>query len=63
MENTMTIMLNDKMLTAVAGGSSKEPDNCGGLVDQYAVKAGCRYYYHYTGGGHDQWLIILVNSV
>ena len=63
MEETKTIILVNDDLLEVTGGSSVKPANCGGAVDQYAVRAGNRYYYHYTGGGHDQWIIILVTSV
>ena len=56
------VLLDDELL-AVAGGSSYKPANCGGEVDQYQVKENTRYYYHYTGGGHDQWIPICVLRV
>lgn len=52
--------LTEEELIEVTGASSQKPANCGGEVNQYQVYEGNKYYYHYTGGGHDQWLIILV---
>lgn len=63
LNNDTVCILEDEQLLAAAGGYSEKPVNCGGEVDQYKVKAGNTYYYHYTGGGHDQWLVIYVTRV
>lgn len=55
--------LTEAQLFKVTGASSQQPYNCGSKVDQYAVRVGRTYYYHYQGGGHDQWLIIYVTAV
>ncbi len=67
MKNTNQIIdlknLTDTEISEIAGGYSEKPANCGGEVDQYQVRPGNEYYYHYKGGGHDQWLKIWVMSV
>lgn len=55
-------VIPEELLEQVSGGMAK-PSNCGGPVDQYVVRPGEKYYYHYTGGGHDTWLIIRVDRV
>lgn len=57
------IVIPEELLDQVGGGASYKPANCGNRVDQYAVKPGQNYYYHYTGGGHDNWLVIHVDDV
>lgn len=56
-------VIPEELLEKVAGGAAAQPADCGGKVDQYAVLPGEKYYYHYTGGGHDNWLIIRVDKV
>lgn len=56
----------EELLEQVAGGSGsslRKPSDVGNPVNQYAVMPGVKYYYHYTGGGHDAWLVIMVNAV
>lgn len=59
----MTAIINDNNLTNVVGAYSYKPDNVGEKVDQYQVRVDHWYYYHYTGGGYDQWLPIYITAV
>ncbi len=63
MKNTKPSALRNKDLNAVTGGYSNKPNDCGGPADQYNVKVFNQYYYHYTGGGHDQWIVITIEAV
>ncbi len=63
MKEYMEIDVFDEELEIVTGGFSERPYDCGGEVDQYAVIPGNDYYYHYDGGGHDQWIDIHVVAV
>ena len=62
-QNIYLESLTEAELSEVTGAFSEKPRNVGGEVDQYQVRAGYDYYYHYKGGGHDQWLIIRVLDV
>ena len=53
----------EELLADVAGGAMEKPADCGRKMDQYEVHENFRYYYHYTGGGHDTWLHIYVNKI
>lgn len=63
MNTTKAIALKNKDLNSVTGGYSTKPYNCGAPANQYDVRIGNQYYYHYTGGGHDQWIVITIESV
>lgn len=61
--NTAKQLIDDSDLCCISGGWTNKPLDLGKNVDQYKVKPGNVYYFHYTGGGHDQWLEIKIDKV
>ena len=47
----------------LTGAGAAKPAEAGGPVNQYKVTPGRTYYYHYVGGGHDNWLRVRVTKV